>query len=210
MERILEPEWLDHLPAHDPRAQRSRADLHRINAIMGSARYLARELGCVRSVLDLGAGDGNVMLRAGPALEVTLLDRIAPGTETLPPRFTRVVEDAHAFLERPGRRFDAIVANLFLHHFEREALARLLALAAARAPLFVAFEPRRSRAALYASRLLWMIGCNQVTRHDAVASVRAGFAADELTRLWPGKGWRCVERAAGAFGHLFVARHALV
>jgi hypothetical protein len=211
--RVLEPEWLDHLAAGDPRAQRARADLRRINAIMGSARYLASVLAAVKgSILDLGAGDGSVMLEVArrlkqPRLQVTLLDRAAPGHERLPPGFGRVIEDAFAFLERPGR-FDAIVANLFLHHFDRAALARLLALAAARAPLFVAMEPRRSRAGLCASRLLWMIGCNAVTRHDAAVSVRAGFAGQELTQLWPARGSRCEERPAPPFGHLFVARHA--
>ena len=214
-DRLLEPEWLDHLPSQDPRAQRSRADLRRINAIMGSARYLAHHLAlgtAPRTVLDLGAGDGSVTRLVAqylrrPQLQVTLLDRAAPAEERLPTNFTRVVEDAAAFLERPAR-FDAIVANLFLHHFERAALARLLALAAARASLFVALEPRRSRAGLYASRLLWVIGCNGVTRHDAVASVRAGFAGRELTQLWPPGDWSLVERAALPFGHLFVARRA--
>ena len=42
--RRLEREWLDELPADDPRARRSRADLRRINAIMGNARIVASAL----------------------------------------------------------------------------------------------------------------------------------------------------------------------
>jgi len=33
MKRLLVPEILDHLPPDDPRAQRSRRDLARINAV---------------------------------------------------------------------------------------------------------------------------------------------------------------------------------
>ena len=38
MARRVDPEWLDELPAHDPRAQRSRRDLVRINALMGNVQ----------------------------------------------------------------------------------------------------------------------------------------------------------------------------
>ena len=70
-----------------------------------------------------------------------------------------------------------------------------------------ACEPRRSRFALRASRLLGLIGCNDVTRHDAAASVRAGFAGRELSALWPDEaGWQIDERPAAPFSHLFVAR----
>jgi hypothetical protein len=48
-----------------------------------------------------------------------------------------------------------------------------------------------------------------VTRHDAVLSVRAGFAGRELSALWPSAdGWKLEERRAGLFSHLFVAHRA--
>jgi hypothetical protein len=114
--------------------------------------------------------------------------------------------DVFDFLALPGAPFDAIFVNLFLHHFDDAALARLLALVAAHGRVLVACEPRRSRFALAGSRLLWALGCNDVTRHDALASVRAGFTGGEITALWPERhGWRLVERAAPPFSHLFVA-----
>lgn len=221
MERVLEPEWLDHLPAYDTRAQRARADLRRVNLLMGNARYISGALpkdGALR-IADLGAGDGSVMRRIAARLaaakhEIVLVDR-APAVEqhTLR-RFERagctpvvVQSDALDFLRQPGPRFDAIVANLFLHHFEATALRALLQAAARRTPVFVACEPRRARLPLHASRLLGLIGCNEVTRHDAAASVRAGFRGRELSALWPqGEPWRLSEAAAGPFGHLFIAR----
>ena len=62
-------ELLDALAADDPRAQRSRADLRRIHRAMATLPILLRALdrgteGVVpRSLLELGAGDGSLMLR---------------------------------------------------------------------------------------------------------------------------------------------------
>ena len=62
---------------------------------------------------------------------------------------------------------------------------------------FVACEPRRYPVALRATRWLRLIGCNWITRHDARASVRAGFNGQELSRLWPrGGDWQWQEKAA--------------
>jgi hypothetical protein len=206
MDRVLEPETLDGLPCADPRAQRSRGELRLINTLMGNARHVARALPAdTRTLLDLGAGDGHFARRiAGPAVKLTLLDRVAfPASQGE----VRVTADAQRFLSEEARRFDAIVANLFLHHLEREALRDLLALIARRTTLFVACEPRRSRTALAASRLTWALGCSALTRHDAQASVRAGFCGRELSELWPrAPGWRLAERPAWPFSHLFVAR----
>lgn len=224
--RVLEPEWLDALRPADPRAKHARADLRHVNLLMGNARRIAAALarhvpgrGALR-IADLGAGDGALMLAVArrlrrPGVEATLVDRAPAVSASTLNSFARrgwkatlAGEDALGFLAR-GERFDAIVANLFLHHFDSDRLARLLALSAAAAPIFVACEPRRSPFAWQASRALWLIGCNDVTRHDASVSVHAGFRDDELSRLWPlGSCWRLDERAAGAFSHLFVAKLA--
>jgi len=99
------------------------------------------------------------------------------------------------------------VANLFLHHFENQRLAELLQKISRRAKLFIALEPRRSPWTLFCGRWLWAIGCNAVTRHDAIVSIRAGFADAELSALWPDRqNWRLAECRAGSNGHLFVAQ----
>lgn len=229
MDRVLEPEWLDALSAHDARAQRSRADLLRVNRMMGNAGHVARALArfCrpeaqTARIADLGAGDGRLMLEVARRMQkqcvhVYLVDRIRAVDETLLEHFGRyrwkatpVTAEAVDFLAQAGPAFDAIVANLFVHHFDTVTLRRLLGLAAQRTALFVACEPRRSRLALQASRLLRLMGCNDVTRHDALASVRAGFRGREVSGLWPGQDhWHLEERPARPFGHLFLAaRHA--
>lgn len=104
--------------------------------------------------------------------------------------------------------WDLITTTLFLHHFEREALAGLLAAVACRSRAFFACEPRRGQFALLGSRLVGLIGANEVTREDAVLSVRAGFRDGELSALWPGTsdGWSTRESSARPFGHTFSAR----
>jgi len=83
----------------------------------------------------------------------------------------------------------------------------LLLLAGQSARAFLACEPLRSPFALFASRMVFALGCNDVTRHDAVASVRAGFAGRELSQLWPGdKDWRLEEGGVFPFSHCFAAQ----
>jgi hypothetical protein len=54
-----------------------------------------------------------------------------------------------------------------------------------------------------------MVGCSEVTRHDAIVSVRAGFAGRELSMLWPAEGWDTAEKSAGLFSHSFAARRRI-
>ncbi len=225
--RRVEPEWLDELPADDPRALRSRRDLRRINALMMNVAIVAGEfdrLGNDTSPLtiaEIGAGDGTFMLRLAKKTanrwrdaHVVLVDRqdiVGPATRgaiaSLGWKVQSVTADVFDWLSRPTEpRFDVIVANLFLHHFGDAGLRSLLALAAARSSMFVACEPRRSGMALAGSHLLGAIGCNDVSRHDATISVRAGFAGAELSVLWPAPGaWTLRESARGIFSHCFVA-----
>jgi hypothetical protein len=199
--RIIETEWLDTLPASDPRAERSRRDLRRVNSLMGNARHIAAALLPYfregMRVADLGAGDGSLMRavqkRLPGKIQPILVDK-ADGLDVLD------------FLRESGPRLDAIVCNLFLHHLDGDLLSDVLALAAERAPLFVACEPRRARIALQASRMLWVLGANEVTRHDAVVSVRAGFTGQELSNLWFSKDWFLEEKPAWPFTHFFCAR----
>ena len=124
-------------------------------------------------------------------------------------RAEAVVADVFDWLKTsgPDPAPGGIIANLFLHHFEDARLAELLRLISQRTKLFIAVEPRRAPWPLFCSRRLWAIGCNDITRHDAVISVRAGFSGHELSALWPDKqNWRLTELRAGAFSHLFIAR----
>ncbi len=226
--RRVEPEWLDELAPGDPRAIRSRQDLRRINALMANAAIVARELRHgfrndePRRVADLGAGDGTFMLRVARKtrwknIHLVLLDRqniVSSETraelQSLGWKAECVAADVFEWLAQPpAPLFDVIIANLFLHHFDAARLALLLSLASGRSRMVLACEPRRSGAALTASSLLGLIGCNDVSRHDARASVHAGFNGRELSGLWQqNRGWTAREFGSGMFSHCFVARRS--
>lgn len=106
--------------------------------------------------------------------------------------------------------WDLITTTLFLHHFDGPQLDALLVAIASRSHRFFACEPRRAWPALAGSHLVGAIGANEVTRTDAVSSVRAGFRARELSERWPGTGraWHAQEYAAGLFSHCFGARRS--
>ncbi len=226
MSRIVQPEILDTLSPDDPRALRSRQDLHRLNGLMGNHGIMASALektlkGEVPGhITELGAGDGNFLLRVAQktssrwsTLAVRLLDlqksvpaETLAGFAAIGWRAETVVADV--FSDWPASDANGIViANLFLHHFDDARLAGLLRLISRRAKTFIALEPRRAAWPAFCSRLLWAIGCNDVTRHDAAVSVRAGFSGTELSALWPDQpNWRLREQSAGAFSHLFIAQ----
>jgi hypothetical protein len=226
--RRLDPEWLDQLPASDPRAIRSRRDLRRINALMGNARCIASALEkyaagrTPRTIVDLGCGDGSFTLqvarrlaRRWPNVKVILQDRQNIVSQTTRDGFASlkwqaepVSADVFEFLAiTPPESVDIITGNLFLHHFTDEQLTRLFEHASRLAWLFVACEPRRAKLVVELSRILWAIGCNDVSIHDAIASARAGFGGRELSALWPSRDqWQLGEWTATLFSHGFAAR----
>ena len=226
--RIIEREWLDELPAADARAIRSRRDLRRINGIMGHVGFFERTF---RSrvngrsplrIVEMGTGDGTLLLKLAqrlaprwPGVEVTLLDLhpvvSAETTKALTALgWTARVEAADVFdWAARDESVDVVIANLFLHHFQNESLSRLFQGVARRTNIFASCEPWRGTMALAASHLLGLIGCNDVTRHDAVISVHAGFRDQEISQLWPSHaGWKLDESKAGLFSHGFVASRA--
>jgi hypothetical protein len=228
--RRVEPELLDHLPADDPRAIRARRDVRHANTLMMNAGIIASALmkhGAgqrPRTIVDLGSGDGNLMLRVArrlaphwPDVTVVLQDKqdiVSRATRDafadLRWRVETSATDVFDFLANAqSSGVDAVTGNLFLHHFVDEQLVRLLASASQLARLVVVCEPRRAKFVVRASRLLWAVGFSDVGVHEAVVSARAGFRGKELSALWPTQGrWELHEQAVGLFSHRFVARRA--
>lgn len=228
MPRVVTPELLDDLDPGDPRAQRSRRDLSRVHRAMRSVHILKSAIASLplqpppRSIIELGAGDGTLLLRLARALghawrgaHLTLLDRhdlIARGTHAafreLGWTVTVIEADVREWRRRPmGPRYDLCLANLFLHHFQGDELQSLLSGSAARTGVFIACEPRRDRLCALASRMIGLLGANAVTREDAVKSVAAGFTGNELSTVWasaPGS-WATTEYRALPFSHCFTA-----
>src|SRR5688572_30302647 len=136
--RCVKAETLDHLREDDPRAIRSRRDLRRINRIMGNLLIVDSLLSRSLShpplrIAELGAGDGSLLLRLAKrrartwsTVTLTLVDRqnlLSAATcaafADLGWTVQAAATDVFAWLERENHpRYDAIVANLFVHHFE--------------------------------------------------------------------------------------------
>jgi SAM-dependent methyltransferase len=227
-ERVVMPERLDHLPADDPKAERSRRDLRRVHRAMRSLSIIQHAVDSLRPtapprrILELGAGDGSLLLRfarskgtAWPGVELTLLDQQDLLTDAMRAKFAAVGWEAKPLCadaiewaqSASSQHYDLCVTTLFLHHFQTEALTSLLAAVAERAQAFVACEPRRSRASRIGGHLLWFLGVNDVTREDGITSIAAGFADQELSALWPRvPSWQVKEYFAWPFTHCFVAR----
>ena len=223
--RRLTPEKLDSLPPDSAEAQHSRRDLWRLNALMRHRgdwlRWWRRTFphGPPDRIAELGAGDGRLLSHAllaafpngGNGSRVTFVDLHPCLDPAVVPSLTDagwtpevIPADVFRWLA-DGPAQSAIVANLFLHHFDDAALCTLLQLAARKCRRFRALEPHRSRFGLLACRLLPLIGCHPVTLHDARVSVEAAFRSAELTTLWPAAGWRTFEAHLPPFGHVFEA-----
>jgi SAM-dependent methyltransferase len=230
-ERCVLPERLDVLPVDDPMAQRSRRDLQRVHRAMRSLSILRRATTKLamrqhpRRILELGSGDGSLLLRFAraqrppwPSVEVTFLDRqdvVSPSTKAA---FGDVgwnvnvlcVDALEWARSAPGPRYDLCVTTLFLHHFSNTDLSILLAGVAACADAFLACEPRRNTLSRFGSHLIGLLGANEVTKEDGITSVAAGFTAKELTSYWPlhHQSWDLDEYFEWPFTHCLIARRS--
>ena len=187
MERIVEPELLDELPGDDPRARRSRRDLRLINFLMGNERWIRRTLAGKSGVIELGAGNG--------ALTRTLPGAVGLDFQPAPEDLRERWREGDLFETLPTVAGDTVVACLILHHFKDAGLRKLGALLAEKRRLVVV-EPWRSRAALVQGKALFPV-VNDVTRHDMMVSIRAGFVPGELGSLLgltEAGGWRWREK----------------
>lgn len=189
MPRIVQPEILDQLPHCNVDAIASRRDLVKINHLMGNYRWIRSQLNGERTnpenrYLELGAGDGALAQRLIPMLpsdSYTALD-LAPEPASWP--------ETARWIRRDLLHFDAfddfnhLIANLFLHHFEAEALRQLgERIAASPIRAIIASEPCRRAVHKHQLRAGKWIGFNYVTLNDGCVSVDAGFRGDELPEL---------------------------
>ena len=176
------------------------------------------------NIVEAGSGDGTFMLSIARRLNwkhpvrLTLLDMQPVISSATLESFRDLgwkaevraekLQDWLAAPERGG--IDLILANLFWHHFQDGELRECFAKISRISDAFIACEPRRWMPARVATRLLWAIGCNAVTRYDARVSVNAGFRDQELSALWPRQAQMNLKEYPGGYGsHLFLAERTL-
>jgi len=188
-QRVILPELLDDAPPE--RARKSLHDLVRINRYFGGYRILRKivaELtrpGEEFTFLDVGAASGDMsaaLRRAFPGARATALDyRGEHLVEAAPPK---LIGDAFR-LPVATRSFDFVFSSLFLHHFDNDAVARLLAsfgAVARRAVLAIDLE-RGPFAYRFLPATRWLFGWDPITLHDGPISVGAGFKRTYLLTL---------------------------
>ena len=226
--RFVFPEIMDRLPADDPRAMWIRKDLSFINRLIPNSRIIAETLTerlshPPRLLMDIGCGSGTCMLdvarRLSPqwrGVTVVLLDQQDLISQETRAAFAElgwtaepVAADVFDYFRNGPPRTDAVVANLFLHHFESDRLGPLFGQIAESTSLAIACEPRRTKLSLRIGQMAWLIGFGDLTCHDVAASVWAGFKGRELSDLWAKNGrWQTDEYHSWPFTHCFVAQRA--
>ena len=228
--RQVEPEILDELSPLDGGAKQSRKDLVLINKIMGHARLLSNALSEVMQkrgpirIAEMGAGDGTLArmifktfgrVRTGSTLHFidhaeTLANEARESLERQGWLVVEHVRDVRDWIHETDDKLDACYANLFLHHFDEATLKHWIKPLTRRTRQFVCCEPRRHRLGLLGAAGLRLLGCHEVTLHDARISVKAGFRANELSTIWNSQAeatWKLSEYSSGCFSHFFKATY---
>ncbi len=165
--------------------ERSLRDLRRINRFLGGVwiyRRLLRRFGKVRSLLDLGAGTGDLP-ESVPSVSIRIaldfkIDHLLYLRESS--RVLRVVGDA-ARLPFRSSSVDVLTSAHFFHHFTPDENAAILREAVLVARIGVAVnDTRRHYAPLLFVQFLGALRLvGRITRFDAPASVRRGYTLRE-------------------------------
>ena len=241
--RHTQADRLEGVNAQDPQMIRARSDLRRRHRLMGTRAILVKALGDMPGpgsrarpwrVLELGAGDGSLMLGVARSLagrwsgtDLTLLDRQpSVSAETaadyaalgwrvhvrVADVFDSALDMAVDLADSPGQggpavRWDLVVCNLFLHHLDGPRLRALLRDLAQCCDWFFACEPRRARVGWISHRVVGALRANVLTRNDAALNGRTGFRGHELADLWPTANgeWNLQSYPSGLFSHCFRA-----
>jgi hypothetical protein len=195
-ERIVIEEILDSLPEDDPRAIRCRRDLRLVNAVMGNYRWIKRQLRKqpdISSWTEIGAGSGE-LAREVKATSIRGVDFLSR-PDCWPSQWPWHEGDLFAFFESKTsfQKQEGLLANLFLHHFEEDSLRELGAHLNEHFSCLVISEPARFSIFKFLS-LVFFPFVNEVTKHDMVVSIGAGFRQGELPKaLGLSRDWKIHE-----------------
>ncbi|MGJ8657551.1 MAG: hypothetical protein ACSHX6_13965 [Akkermansiaceae bacterium] len=195
-EREVKPEILDSLDPTDPAAIRSRKDLRLINWFMRGESWILEQLESIENlntIVELGAGDGHLAIKIKekfPDTEVIacdLLNRPAHVPQNINWKTGDLLK-SDCFDENT-----VVVANLFIHHLDEDALWELSAKISPCRSIIMA-EPHRYWFSKFLGYLLYPV-INRITKHDMMVSIDAGFRFGELAGLLD-IDWHWDERAS--------------
>lgn len=198
MKRIVIPELLDTDSGTPAEIETALSDLRRINQWFGGVattqfmiQYVARNTGTRSlSLLEVAAGAGDVPRSAsqrlklsGIQLQVSLLDRASSHLKSRNNGVRAIAGDALA-LPFADASFDLVSCCLFAHHLGSQAMVRFVneGLRVCRVAVLINDLIRHPLhlALVHAGRPLYR---SRLTRHDAPASVRAAYTAEEMREM---------------------------
>lgn len=190
--RATDPELLD-LGVDEEEARRSLRDLRFVNRWLGGRRALRRAILPLLAdlprptVLDVGCGSGDLphLLHAERGLRVVGLD-LKPLHLREAPRSLRPVAADVRRLPFGPRSFDVVTASLFLHHFDGdEAAAVIASLATVARRAVVVNDLRRARVPWVFGRLFFpLLFQARVSVKDGLLSIRRSFTPPELAEVF--------------------------
>ena len=194
--RVIRPELMD--DAEPDEVRRSLKDLARINRLLGGHQILIDRLSAIFSpsdeftFLDVGAASGDMCaaaMRRFPNLHPINLDYRELHLESS--RGDRVAADAFQLPIRASS-VDVVHCSLFLHHFDDDAVRRLLVQFwnAARVALIVQDLERNPLPYYFIPMTQWLLRWSPLVRHDGPISVEAAFQRHELAALAEAAGIR--------------------
>lgn len=206
MERRVDPEFIDDPRATPRQVRQAILGMRIVNRALGGIGGLVRHLERWSphwptdrpiSLLDLGTGLADIPRAAvgwarkrGIELRVTAIDanervleaaRAHVGDE---PWIVLERADAFSLEERLApRSFDYAHAGMFLHHFDEDGVVRLLTTMDRLARAGIVWNDLLRTWKGYVPTYLATLPCPRALRHDARASLRAGFVEAEVRDL---------------------------
>jgi ubiquinone/menaquinone biosynthesis C-methylase UbiE len=195
MKRVVIPELLDTDAGTPKEVSTSLEDLRRLNLWFGGVHTMSSLLRRVAeqrhlkelSWIDVAGGEGYVATRtqgklakSGITTHPVILDRAPTHLGSAHPA---VCGDATALPFRDNS-FDVVGCSLFLHHLEPEQIVQFAreGLRVAR-HAFLIHDLQRHPLHLILSYLGLPLYRSRLTRHDAIASVRRAYTADEIREM---------------------------
>jgi 2-polyprenyl-3-methyl-5-hydroxy-6-metoxy-1,4-benzoquinol methylase len=204
-ERATDDELIDTVPMSEPEVRATLGFLQLTNRRFGGTRTILQHLaawsagwptGRTMHLLDVGTGAADIPVavvewarRRGMPIRVTAIDSsadIAAAARTAVRAVPEIaVEQIDLFeLAAAGRRFDIVMASLFLHHVPPERISDALRAIDRLADRGVIISDLlRSSLTWAAVGALAFVTGNRIVRHDAPLSVRRAFRVGELGRL---------------------------
>jgi ubiquinone/menaquinone biosynthesis C-methylase UbiE len=189
-ERATDAEDLD-VGVPEDEALGSLGDLRFVNRWLGGRSALRRavrphlEASLAPSLLDVGCGSGDVAAFLASTVSRPILavgaDLKLLHVRQVPREVTPIVADVHGLPFRE-RAFDVVLASLFLHHFDGDAPAAVLAkLYALCRRALVVTDLHRARVPYVFGRVTfpWLFR-SRVSVNDGLLSIRRAFRPTEL------------------------------